>query len=267
MMKKEINNEGQKKILLDILIAIDSFCDKEKIRYSLGYGTLLGAARHKGFIPWDDDVDLIMQRQDYNRFCDKFPRDGVYRLYDCHNTPGYIYPYAKVADSRTQLVMNNSNIPMGINIDIFPIDDLADSREESWMIFKRVRCYKKLFLLKGSMPSSLHTKLYNIAVTIGKVLLFPVRLSTITKKYVGATESLISPKSVYVGNATLARKCDIFPREIFNNYTTLLFEGREFSCVSGYEILLENLYGNWKKLPPEEKRVAPHSAIGAYWKN
>ena len=127
--------------LLDILKAVDSFCVKEGIRYSMAYGTLLGAVRHKGFIPWDDDIDLLMPRPDYERFVSMFGKEpgSRYRCL-CHKEgvkgDRFVHFFAKVEDVKTKSLQGRGyDYDFGLNIDIFPMDgkpedpDLQRKRE------------------------------------------------------------------------------------------------------------------------------------------
>ena len=114
--------------LLDILKAIDAFCTQNGIRYSMAYGTLIGAARHKGFIPWDDDIDLLMPRPDFERFISTFGKeeDARYRCIYRVNTPQEYYKhiFAKVHDSWTELKQDKYRF--GLYVDIFPVDGKPD---------------------------------------------------------------------------------------------------------------------------------------------
>ena len=117
--------EELQKIELEILKYIDKVCKENNLTYFLAYGTLIGAIRHKGFIPWDDDVDIQMPRDDYNKLCDILKEEnGRYKLLDHKEGLGYIYPFAKVIDSNTRLIETGltETVNMGVYIDIFPID-------------------------------------------------------------------------------------------------------------------------------------------------
>lgn len=128
---------------LDILKDVAGFCEKNNIRYSLGYGTMLGAVRHKGFIPWDDDVDIMMPREDYERFRTIY-KSKLYSFIDSRNTPDCYIAFGRVCDTKKTLA--SSCIPwvkkdVGVWIDIFPVDRVPDDKDT----FDRI--YDSLLLL------------------------------------------------------------------------------------------------------------------------
>ncbi len=134
--------EEFKQIQIDILLAINKFCNEHNIKYSLACGTLLGAIRHKGFIPWDDDIDIYLLREDYNKLITVFPSllDGKYSLNSLERNPLWNRPYAKAFDTQTiEIEAVRNNVPnMGIGIDVFPIDDVPDDDAE-WKQFDKSR--------------------------------------------------------------------------------------------------------------------------------
>lgn len=116
---KEIDVDELKHIQLDMLKDVHAFCVNNNIKYSLAYGTLLGAVRHRGYIPWDDDIDIMMLREDYNRFVHSYDND-IYRIEDLSTDPDYELPYAKVEDVRTVMKeFVNGSSSSGVYIDIF----------------------------------------------------------------------------------------------------------------------------------------------------
>ena len=128
---KKITIEEAKKIELDILSYIDDFCQKNNIEYFINYGTLIGAVRHKGFIPWDDDIDISMTRENYDKFIEYYKNDkSKYKLLALETNKHYFNNFAKIVDSTTRI--DNTRIyksyPSGIFIDIFPMDSFSDKK-------------------------------------------------------------------------------------------------------------------------------------------
>jgi len=135
---KSIELNEQKQILVDILQNVHDFCKKNQINYSLAGGSLIGAIRHKGFIPWDDDIDILLHRDEYERFLQMYvDPSGIYQLHSMKNDPQYCYPFAKVEDTRTIINENVSGPKMGISIDVFPVDDLFDDRDKCLSYIKK----------------------------------------------------------------------------------------------------------------------------------
>lgn len=240
---KEI--QQREKLILDYIADI---CEKNNLRYTLAYGTLLGAVRHKGFIPWDDDVDISLPRPDYEKLIEilvKNPSDK-FKLYT-PDTTGYFYTYAKVSDTETKIVENyiDDIDGMGIWIDIFPFDGS-----------------------KGK--NSLHSKICHIlqkcrAASVystfpkgrgGNWFLWKICRIVGYKFFLKAFVKL-SKKHKY-------SKCDLvvstnyqhhFPRQIFEEYIKVDFDGNQYDAVKDYDQYLKILFNDYMTLPPESDRV------------
>ena len=149
-MKEKLSLEECKKISLDILLDIRDFCDAHDITYYLSVGTLLGAIRHKGYIPWDDDIDIMMPRPDYKRLLDEY--DGKYRILKPET--GRLY-YAKAYDTSTVRyepgVDYNKYDPIGVDIDIFPLDGMVDDKKILDKLYKR-ECFLETLLRLSNQP-------------------------------------------------------------------------------------------------------------------
>ena len=149
---KEISLEEYKKIRMDVLTAIDTFCAEEAITYSLAGGTLLGAVRHKGYIPWDDDIDIYLYRDDYNKLISTFPNmyQGRYKIASLEREKKWVIPYAKAYDNSTIFKENYTNKDnIGISIDIYPIDSVPDDETEWKRYDKPRRFLQHIFTLKN----------------------------------------------------------------------------------------------------------------------
>ncbi|MBQ9313382.1 MAG: LicD family protein [Bacteroidales bacterium] len=257
---KELTISEMKRIQIEILNVIDEFCKKNKIRYSMGYGTLLGAIRHKGYIPWDDDLDIIMPYPDYCRFLNEFNhKDSYLKIQSMLNDTSYRFPFAKVYDDRTLLL--EKTIKTGVYIDIFPV--VGFPKEEDFEKF--VKEYHKKYMLLRSM-----TKRYNLN-WFQKCLLMLKSLYTCSrKKIIEDIQNIYSrypfDKAVNAGvipNKYIKRR--FFNADIFRHYALATFENREYSALADYDTYLKGTYGNYMQLPPEEKRHSEH-IFKAYWK-
>ena len=126
---KEIEIEELKRIQIGILKHLDAFCKENNLTYFMCGGTLLGAVRHKGFIPWDDDIDIMMKREDYDKLIALYPKNdnSNFKLFSYELDKSFPYPFAKMDDCRTIFEEEiNDSYKIGVNIDIFPIDYITE---------------------------------------------------------------------------------------------------------------------------------------------
>ncbi len=267
MQKLDINQI--KKIELDILIAFADFCEENKLKYYLAYGTLLGAVRHKGFIPWDDDIDVLMPRPDYNRFIELTGYNPIKqnletRLYRNCKNPN-IYPFAKIIDTNTLVYekgKSRKNIS-GIWIDIFPLDGCPDSSEETRVQFEKYLKIRNWQDLATTNPFYIDQ---NIIKKMLKFLFFAPAAKLygckrICKKIDELAQSYSYDKSQLVADFTWGDSLDaILKKEDLEPVLHLEFEGKLFNAPKSYDQYLTNLYGDYMTLPPENERI-PHGFI------
>lgn len=269
MMTREINIEELKSIQLDIMQAIHEYCLDQHLQYSLAYGTLIGAIRHKGFIPWDDDIDIMMPRKDYDKLVSGFSHP-YYRLHDFSIDKEYVHPYAKVEDSRTMLIENTNAKNIGINIDIFPIDNMFDKPEDCISFLSEIRKIKKRFRMKLLRPSKKNVWWKRIAIRLSKIMVCNQSLREITQKQINKVSTLTNEKSRFVAIVNCNDCSDVYlhsfwRREIFAEYKTVPFEDRQFQIISAYNEQLKQLFGDYMTPPPVEKRSSPHTLNNIYW--
>lgn len=261
-MKKEITMEELRAIQLDILDKIHAFCTEHGIRYSLGGGTLLGAVRHKGYIPWDDDIDIMLPRPDYERFLKEF--DGKYaelNLQHYGNDNTCCIPFAKVYDNRTVLIEKLQK--SGIYNDVFPIDGLPEeSKIKDYLYIYNNQLHKIYFMtpfyiITGSLKDRIK---YYV-----KKLIYPTRDKYITGFY-NFLKSYSFENSVNAGAICgIYAEKELMPRETFESYITVEFEGRQYMAIKDYDAYLTKHYGDYMQLPSKEKQVS-HHVFTAYWK-
>lgn len=261
-MKKTITMEELRAIQLDILDKIHAFCTERGIRYSLGGGTLLGAVRHKGYIPWDDDIDIMLPRPDYDRFLKEF--DGKYaelNLQHYGNDNTCCIPFAKVYENRTVLIEKLQK--SGIYIDVFPIDGLPEeSKIKDYLYIYNNQLHKIYFMtpfyiITGSLKDRIK---YYV-----KKFIYPTRDKYITEFY-NFLKSYSFENSVNAGAICgIYAEKELMPRETFESYITVEFEGRQYMAIKDYDAYLTKHYGDYMQLPSKEKQVS-HHVFTAYWK-
>ena len=265
---KEIFLEELKSIQIEILDKVDEYCKKTGKQYFLSSGTLLGAVRHKGYIPWDDDIDVYMLRKDYESFVRVFNGyDSNYRVLSLRTDPDYPNAYAKVERVGTLLIENvDYPFEIGINIDIFPIDGVPnDKKMRRAYMNKAFRLCQKMILKNVSIDFQKRGIFKNIILALGKVLLLSKSLSDLANEL----DCLIDKNcetTQYVCNLVSNNKFGKeYPRSVIEGGVDVEFEGKEYKTMQGWDTYLRVNYGEYMQLPPEEKRVS-HHCYKAYWK-
>ena len=219
-MGREIGLDEARELELNLLIKFAEFCEQENLRYYLAYGTLIGAIRHKGFIPWDNDVDVVMPRTDYDRFLERgqeCPIEDYIQALDYHKVR--TFPFIKLIDNRTRLkehfLVTEENL--GIYIDIFPLDGFPDSREQQLKLFKKAAFYWKLYAFANYR--------FNTGANIGKriikILLYPFSRMVSSYKVCEKLNDLCKEydydSSQTVGNIVYGvDERELMPREYFH---------------------------------------------------
>lgn len=263
---KELSKNEIKTIQLDILQSIHQFCETNNIRYSLAYGTLLGAIRHKGYIPWDDDIDVMMPRPDYERFIQNYPNFCDRYIVQTYNNDNSYYLWcAKVYDNRTEQITFPTR--SGVCVDVFPIDGLPDNLEDVRKYIKKKRklFFRRLVFTCKNNSYRPGNKFVNAFKYIIKRILVPSR-SAVIKQIEKLYKSYPYSTSNYVGDIIdLFGERGWLKKEIFENYTTASFENLQVKIIKDYDTFLKARYGDYMQLPPEEERVPGHAAP-VYWK-
>lgn len=251
--------------LLELLNEFNKVCEKLQINYFLSGGSLIGAMRHKGFIPWDDDLDIMMLRSDYDKLIENIDQlDPRYRLNCLETMSDWEYPFAKIDLPTTYINDEYRDVQHGLFIDIFPIDKLPDDLAEQKNIARKV---KVLDLLRGSGTK----KKYRPAEKMKLI------------------KNLIKPYANLRGPNHFAKKIDQFAREInernqlsdtigvmvvsthgtkeflsgnaFSEAIEVSFEDTKSFIPYGYEEYLHNLYGDYMQMPPKEQQKPAHYKI------
>lgn len=263
---KELSLEELKAIELDILKTFDAFCKENNIKYFLSHGTLLGAIRYKKFIPWDDDVDVLVPREDYERLLSLFEDSERYRLYSHEKNEEYLFPYAKICDMTTRKdEFGYKGLSLGVDMDIFPLDawdnDLEKAKNEVKALCKN-RFY--LGLTKLKKPDSVNPLKRFVKGTVMiwcKLFGSKYYLDQIIKE----SKKHKAENSVYLGNKAwcVYKERDIIPARVFADTTEVEFEGLLFPAPVGWDEYLTCMYGDYLPEPPKEKQKT-HHAFKAY---
>lgn len=264
---KTIGLDELKLIQLDILSIIDKFCRENHIKYSLGCGTMLGAARHKGYIPWDDDIDIYMLRDEYEKLMAIFPNTlNDIKIASLQRDPQWDRAYSKAYNSRTELQDAGYKYRIGIGIDIFPID-IVPENEQEWLKYdKKRRRYQLIYEWKISMIFRKGREWWKyLFLPFVKIILIPItsrRIAKFLEKYSMKFKDMDSPYVFECCQGIFQKRP--FKKSTLENLIDMPFEDRIFCGMRDYDEYLSNGYGDWRKLPPEDKRIS-HHVFKAWW--
>lgn len=252
---------------LQVLKKVTKICEENKIRYCLTYGTLIGAIRHNGFIPWDDDIDIMMPRPDYEKLLNYFKdnEQDLYplKLFNMETCKDYPYMISRISDDRYVLkVQNEKDYGIGVFIDIYPIDGVGNSLEEGQELLKKTCKYASLIFLSTR-------KYYHVGTTKGlmrKIIKFPsfyfaklLGKDFFVKRLVHLVDTHIYDTSNYVACPIWDnRPYWVFKKDILENLKKHTFEDLEFYIPDDYDSFLRMIYGDYMKLPPERDRIYHH---------
>ena len=276
MKNKQINItlDEMKKIELEILGKIDEICRKNNLKYSLAAGTLIGAIRHKGFIPWDDDIDIMMPRPDYEKLKQillKNPVEGL-KYMSSDTQYDFYYPFAKVVSTQTTIKEYKALEikDYGVFVDVFPIDGVYQNR------MKRFFQVKSLKILRNLIQISFHEE----EISNSKIKRYIKQVIAIFSKKVGFK------RWVEIANKIM-KKCDynnseyvtelyndisikrnrIYQKYIYENVSYKQFEDKKFLVLDNYDKYLKDLFGNYMELPPIESQKSNHDFDRLMWKD
>lgn len=275
MKKRKMKLEELQSTEFEILKVFHNFCQKNGLRYYLAGGTLIGAVRHKGFIPWDDDIDICMPRPDYMKLV-KLAKNGklddyrcIYSRYTDIKNPTSII---RIYDNRTEVVFKNdlSKTEFGCWIDLFPLDGVESGKVKRWLHFKEMRLFMDLAIccttkLGGKRRSKIVSFLQYFLIPLLPLIRLPGvyfyldmmdriarRFDYDNSEYVGVLGGRGEEKEAM-------RKADMEPPILVE------FMGNEFYTMRNYDEYLTNLYGDYMTPPPESEQISRHE-IDIFWK-
>ena len=267
---QELSIEEIKGLQIEILDYIDALCRENGIRYSLAYGTLIGAVRHQGYIPWDDDLDIMMLREDYDRFLKIF-RESDHPDFISVNYENAWFSWTKICNSKTCIEEDiNYHIKnYGVWVDIFPYDTVpAVSAKETSNFRKRLDLMKKLAQYRALGYEHMRQRgpVSAAVFAVAHTAMLPLPISfwgtqwnKYVQKYEGENTGYCAFPSIYSHDHCVIKK------EVFDEYIELPFENRTYMSVKDYDSYLTTIYGDYMQLPPPEQRISRHS-YRAYWK-
>ncbi len=270
----ELDLSTIQQVEIDILKKIDKICKENNLSYSLSEGTAIGAVRHRGFIPWDDDIDIIMLRKDYDKLKEIMTTNEYtdIKYISCETQEDCWNLFAKVVDLRTEAkeIGVRPTKDYGVFVDIFPIDNLPnDERERKRYIYK-LNILRKIHSIKLYKKQISKSKKNLIIKNIIALFLKPINLRKLVIKINKLMQKYKNVENCkYVGSIctgiTLKKK-KIYEKDFFDSKIYINFEDAKFMIISNYDKYLKDVYGNYMKLPPKEKQVSDHNWEFVRWK-
>ena len=262
---RRLSEEEIKEVELGVMDYIHNLCQKENINYSLAYGTLLGAVRHKGYIPWDDDVDISLKRDEYDKLYQAVLRDNdpIYKVASWENDACYPYPFYRVYDARTVYENNyiENDIDLGICVDVFPFDYYADVNKE----MVKLDTYRRLSVYTLYGIHSKNAGLKNIIRYLLVLVFRLTRVKTWNKKMNLLSMQANDNDSIdyLMENKRTSTK---FEKTLLDKVMDSPFEDRTYKIPEASHQILSAIYGDdFMEIPPVEKRVK-HDDFVAYIK-
>lgn len=245
-----------KQIQLDGMDLLHKFCKKNNLKYSLAYGSMLGAVRHKGYIPWDDDIDIVMPRKDYEYLINNFDTEdyGILKK----GTPGYFLPYAKINHKKSRLIeeANYQDYNGGVFIDVFPLDAIDNNKVKYIINHTLIMAMKKIQLVKlmkftnrGFLKNSILVLLKIFSKTFSMKFL-QIQMDRLAQKFnKNEHDEYLSVQSA--STAAIHNK-------YFDKVMEVPFEDRFYYILPNYHDILSRIYGEYLVIPPMESRISNH---------
>jgi lipopolysaccharide cholinephosphotransferase len=248
---------------LQILLEVDVLCKKNNLKYFLEGGTLLGAVRHKGFIPWDDDVDIAMLREDYELFLKVAKKELSDQYFVQTNDSDVHFPFGfiKILDNNSRFPDNKNKFKTGFCIDIFPIDNAHDNRAIHKLNIFMIKAIQGLTKSKIKLNLSKYKGIFiKTAVILASLIgnFFSTRFLMKVQRKIAVLNNRKSTKNKCFYSYPFNLLDRLFPSELYANTEMLEFEGFMLPAPKGWDKILTILYGDYMTPPPMEERVPSH---------
>lgn len=264
---KELSIAELKQIAFNVLCKVRDVCEAQKIRYFLDGGTLLGAVRHGGFIPWDDDIDICMPRPDYERFIDYCQNnDTEFKVISNKTDKRFTELFAKAYDPNTvceERYVNKNKAEYGVYVDIFPVDGLGNDTDSALRLLHKSR-FKRSLLVATNWQKYFKSR-------TRKWYVEPIRfIFYLFSKFFNQQKLIRKIERIYIEqdfdkSQKVGVVCgcygdkEVMDRSVYDDRIDIIFEKETFSAMKKHDEFLTNLYGDYMKLPPENKRVSHHT--------
>ena len=269
---KQLTNDEAKAVSLEILSFIDRICRKLNLKYSLAWGTLIGAVRHHGLIPWDDDIDVIMPRKDYMKFisymCENEGTLSPFNLVSIYNRNDYFYLVSRVVNNETMTIPEKKSIQkqknFGLFVDIYPLDYCGNTYEQATKFFeKQMRVETLRYMALSDTFQKAKTSVFR---TIIKYPLFMYSKAMGAGSFLRKLEKNINKINEndtqyccsWCGTGGMPATKLVFPSEWFNELMEVQFEDQYYFIPKHYDEILSQVYGDYMSFPPIEEQVGHH---------
>ncbi|MGR4991424.1 LicD family protein [Vibrio rotiferianus] len=259
---KQLTFDQLRSVQMSILDKVHDFCQQHQLNYSLAGGSLLGAIRHKGYIPWDDDIDIMMPRDDYEYLLENFTADYPdFTFFNLQSEPNpYPFLFSKLSLNGSEI--SNGRIKgVGINIDIFPIDSLGQNEAQAKLRFSLMKVFNLFPRVQRSRKERTNpvvNALFRLFQRLIKFVPTPWFLLAIQSL---CSNRLVSEKgfAVSIGSSYLSK--ELCEASLYHDYTQVEFEDRHYQSIARYDDYLSMIYGDYMQIPKKQDREN-HDNVG-----
>ncbi len=241
---------------VQMLLIFAEFCQKHKLQWALSGGSLLGAIRHEGFIPWDDDIDLCLSRPDYNYLIKNFKNEQLKII--SYEEGTFLFPFARIIDEKTEIKAQYSKVNSHLWLDIFPVDGLPNDRNQVEQVYSRCNFYRRILMLTDARLGTGRTLFHKYSKYILKPISCLYGAKRCAEKIENIAQKIPYESAQYVGAITwgLYGVGECMIKSDFEKKVMVNFEKYQFPTFSCWDSYLKGLYGDYMQLPPVEKRIS-----------